>query len=170
MKKEIEALTYALFKDKQLLVSIGFSKAEAEILYSFIRGNSISKISRQLNLPYYKVASIKNTRLYLVPIFLRRRLRQLTQLDLSEINKRLIELDHSLTIYLRFFEQLQVYEIKELKLSRRTINALIASNIKNTDDLKSYSRKELRLLKKIGAKAVAEIEAELLRLNLNLKA
>ena len=169
MKKEIETLIRDLFRDRKLLINIGFSKVESDVLYHLIHGNSLTKISKQLNLPYQKVSHIKNSRLFLIPIFLRRKLNHLTKLDLSQINVKLLEMDQLISSYLDFFGKLQVYEVKELNLSKRTINILTAANIRNTNDLGSYSRAELLRIKKLGQKSVTEIELELTRLNLGLR-
>lgn len=169
MKKDVRNLVLDLFNDKGLLASIGFTEEESEILYDLIHGTPISKISEKLDLPYRTIANIKNRRLHLIPIFIRRKLNHLTKFDLSKINTKLLELDALVGEYIDLFEKIQIYKIQELNLSKRVVNSLIAFNIKDTNDLKSYSRKELLDVKNIGLNAIQEIETELSKLNIQLR-
>jgi len=49
------------------------------------------------------------------------------------------------------------YEIDSLGLSSRVRNALVAANILNTEQLKGKSKKDLKAIKGLGPKAIAEI-------------
>ena len=60
--------------------------------------------------------------------------------------------------------------IGELFISKRTINALIAGGIKNTNQLCERSSRELMLFRNIGIKAVKEIEEALEKQSLSLRA
>lgn len=169
MKKEIDRLTREIFKDQHLLASIGFTPQEAEIFYYLIQGVSISEISKRLELPYREVRNIKNKRFHLIPVFLQRKLSQFAKFDLSTINMKLVQLNSFLSSHIEYFKTTQVYNIKELNLSKRTLNSLIASNIHTTDDLAKYSKRSLKGLKNIGDKSIQEIISVLEYLDIPFK-
>ncbi len=150
-------------------MSIGFSEKESEIFYHLIQGLPIATIAEKLNLPYREIRNIKSRRFHLIPIFIQRKLHHFTKADLSKINQKLMQLNSLVSSYVDFFKEKQVYRTVELNLSKRTINALIASNIRNTAELTNYSIKELLSIKSIGNKSIREIQEELERLDLVLK-
>ncbi|MEM9821783.1 MAG: DNA-directed RNA polymerase subunit alpha C-terminal domain-containing protein [Bacteroidota bacterium] len=166
MKKDLTKLTRELFKDPELLINIGFSKRESTIFYQLIQGQSIAEIANRMDLPYYEVSYIKRQRFHLIPVFLQRKLDQLSSVDFEGIQRSLLALNQQIVNSIHLFKNSQVYSISELRLSKRTINSLIAYNIKTTEDLLSYNLKELAGVKNIGQKALKEIELELKRLKL----
>ena len=169
MKKEIDKLTREIFNNQHLLTSIGFSKQESEIFYYLIQGLSISDIAQRLELPYREVRKIKNKRFHLIPVFLQRKLTQFSKFDLSNINLKLVQLNTVLSKHIEIFKSTQVYALKELNLSKRTLNSLIASNIHTTEDLTKYSKHHLMGLKNIGDTSIQEIIIVLDQLNLSLR-
>ncbi len=169
MKKDITNLTRELFNDKEVFTFIGFSPQESEIFYLLIQGFSISKIALKLNLSPRKISYIKGRRFHLIPVFVQRKLSYLSKIDLVEINDKIINLNLFLQDYITFFKNQQNIPITNLNLSKRTINSLLAFNIKNTADLILHSSQQLLNGKNIGDKALLEIQIELDRLNLKLK-
>ena len=169
MKKDLTKLTRELFKDPELLVTIGFSRQESTIFFQLIQGQSIAEIANRLNLPYYEVSNIKRNRFHLIPVFLQRKLDQLTCIDLKDIHQKLVTLNQQISGSIQFFKNSQIYSLHELRLSKRTINSLIAYNIKTTEDLLNYDLKTLASIKNIGQKALGEIQKELKRLDLSPK-
>ncbi len=169
MKRDIQHLVRTLFRDQQLLESIGFTPTESQVLFKIIQGRTVAQAAQQVGLSINKVRYIKQKKLPLVPLFLQRKLQQIGQFDLRQVQEKLLELHQVIVEYLDAFQQTNVYEISELQLSRRTINSLSAFNIKNTLDLCAHSSTELKTIKNIGDKAIQEIETELERLHLRLK-
>ena len=166
MKKDITKLIRELFNDPQLLMNLGFSQRESQIFHNLIQGASITEISVKMSLPYYEVNNIKNKRFHLIPIFLQRKLDQLASIDVEGFHQKLLELNQQLSLSIDYFNRTRVYEVHELNLPKRVINSLVAQNIKSTDQLLQYNRKELLQIKNIGEPAIVEIDRELKRLHL----
>ena len=169
MKKDIKKLVKEIFKDEVFFEALGFTFQESRLLHLLVNGESVSTIATELDLSYSVVNSMKSRSLYLLPIYMHRKLTAVNTSDFKTINTQLLNLNESINSYLLQLGQNNVYDVRELNLSKRTINALIASNIKNTNDILGLSKKGLMQIKNLGTHGFCEIEKELVRLNLRLK-
>ncbi len=169
MKKDIKHLTQEIFKDKQLFLSIGFNANESEVFQYLIQGNSIAEIAEKLNVSANAIRNIRNRRLHLIPNYLKRKITNCDNFNVAEIYQTLYDLNNLITNAITLLSQTQVYDLKELNLSRRTINSLYASNIKTSEKLTQYTIKELKQLNNIGDQAIKEVETALAKINLTLR-
>ena len=161
MKKEIKNLTQEIFRDRELLRYIGFSQQEAEIFYHLIQGESITQIAKTLKASPYHIRKIRNEKFHLIPVLIHRKITLTKELSLTKIYHQLFALDILISESISTFKKFHSIPINELLISRRTINALIAGGIKNTDQLCERSPSELLLFRNIGAKAIKEIKEAL---------
>ena len=169
MKRDIDHLTKQIFKDKTVLLALGFTPLEAEIFYDVIKGMPISKIAERLKMPYREVRNIKIKRFHLISVLLQRKIDQISKIDFDDLTLKLNKLHEVLNNYVTAIGNGPSFIIEDLGLDRRTLNALRACNVKNTDDLISYSANELLAVKNIGKKAIKAIETALSDLDLKLK-
>ena len=169
MKKDIKNLTQEIFRDRELLKFIGFSQQEADIFYSLIQGESITQIASTLKLSPYNIRKIRNHKFHLIPVLMHRKIALTKELSLTKIYHQLFELDTMISQSISIFKKFHSIPIRELSISKRTINALVAGGIKNTDQLCERSGRELLLFKNIGTKGVKEIEVALEKECLSLR-
>ena len=169
MKKEIKNLTQEIFRDRELLRYIGFSQQEAEIFYHLIQGESITQIAKALKVSPYHIRKIRNQKFHLIPILMHRKISLTKELSLTKIYHQLFTLDAMISESISIFKNFHSIPIGELFISKRTVNALIAGGIKNTNQLCERSSRELLLFRNIGTKAVKEIEEALEKECLSLR-
>ncbi|MEO1513485.1 MAG: DNA-directed RNA polymerase subunit alpha C-terminal domain-containing protein [Bacteroidota bacterium] len=168
MKREVKKLIRLLFRDKEFFESIGFSTEESVVFFSLLNGKSTSSISHEMGLSIHKVRHIKRERFHLIPLFIHRKLEQISREGRSQVRDNLQQMEQLVSDCLQQFRRMQEYSIHELSLSRRTVNALVAHRIQNTRNLLQYSRSDLLAIRNIGEEALREIEMELSRLGLDL--
>ncbi len=169
MKRDISNLITEIFKDKSIFLDLGFSNMESEVFYYLVKGNSMYEIASQMNLPLSTIKNIRDRRFYLIPIFLRRQLSYVNDSNLNSINNLLIELNLFIKQYFNQFDDYRDKDIRELNLSKRTIHALIAGNIKTAKELSNFTVQDLQRFKNLGSKSISDIKGELLKLGIFLK-
>ena len=169
MKKNIKNLTQEIFKDRELLSYIGFSQMEAEIFHSLIQGKSIKTIAEGLQVSPYKIRKIRKQKFHLIPVLIRRKMTLIWEFPLTEIYEQLSNLDLLISGSMETLRKFYLTPIHDLEISTRTINALIAGGIKDTDQLCTQTPEDLLLLRNIGKKAIKEISIALAQYGLHLK-
>ncbi|MEM9920810.1 MAG: DNA-directed RNA polymerase subunit alpha C-terminal domain-containing protein [Bacteroidota bacterium] len=169
MKRDIRYLLEAIFPDAQQLRKLGFTQKESRIFFDLIKGSSTYEIARRLDISHTEVRRIKNQRFHLIPTFLNRKLNFFDGLHPAHLNRQLNELSHFLQQLTERTRQISTLEVRSMALSTKTINALVAFNIRDTATLCRYSEEELRQVRHIGDKAILEIKQCLQEMNLSLK-
>lgn len=169
MNKELHYLVREIFKAPNIFPELGFSEVESKVLFQITQGIPIEQIGVTLNLSVVEVRKLKFRCLPLIPIFIRQKLGLLNHVNIATIYTQLEKFNKEIEAIMDYCQSLNVYNIRELGLSKRTKNALQAYGIRNTTDLVSYSKTELLEVKNIGGIGIKELEKELFRLNLQFK-
>lgn len=169
MNSELLYLAQAIFKNAKVIEAIGFSQKEAVVLYFSLQGLSNIKISELVNLSEQDIQQIKRKCLPKVPTLLHQKLDILTNVDLSTINFKLLELNAQINNFTKFYEEIKVYHLRTLKISKHLKIALIIRGIKTTADLSKIKESELLMMKNIGKNSVEQLKVELGKLNIRLK-